>query len=461
MSGPFARFRERRQEPQAPMVPGLGLLGQFKTYSNGNLSSTLDVTANDSPTLGIERTWDSVHVAQQRHGSRVFRDGGPFVNIKTKHNSHEILGSGTFSNIGKPGITLLNRTEYVGGFANPTLAPSENTVPDYSLAGGPTYTGNPLLPSMTGWESKAWDIAPKIEKWSLANALYELKDVPGQIRQTARFFHDTWKGMGGQGVGPLMKPDRLASDFLNVQFGWIPFVNDVTALCKGVIFSDYFLNQITRENNTWVKKYRILSESESSSRIYFVGGPGCKPTGANIDAICAPLWEGGPRSTYEVFSDVNTVIWAKGLFKYYRPEFDSSMPYYGSTFNKLHQQMLINGLTINPSHIWKAIPWSWAVDWFSNIGSIIDRSRQIAEDGLVSKYLYLMHHQVKRIRGLHKYNFYSGVKVFQSNRLVETKQRKGADSPYGFVLGGDLSLTQWSILAALGLSRNVNFAKSF
>jgi hypothetical protein len=124
------------------------------------------------------------------------------------------------------------------------------------------------------------------------------------------------------------------------------------------------------------------------------------------------------------------------------------------------RQLLLFGLRINPTHLWQIMPWSWLIDWFTNLGDIIARVDEQFNDGMVAKYLYVMRSQNTTIRSNHSYNFWSGTQTFSFERSLLTKQRRSADSPYGFVLGGDLTTSQWSILAALGLSRNVRFVKT-
>jgi hypothetical protein len=164
---------------------------------------------------------------------------------------------------------------------------------------------------------------------------------------------------------------------------------------------------------------------------------------------------------FDVFATEITTAWAEGTFKYYRPEFDINLPYYGSTVAEVNRYLTATGLRLSPSHVWKAIPWSWCIDWFGNVGKLIERADAINIDGLVTKYLYLMHHKQRVVNSFHYINFSQGAETVQFTRSYEVKQRRSADSPYGFVLGGDLSATQWSILGALGLSKNVRFSRSF
>lgn len=85
-----------------------------------------------------------------------------------------------------------------------------------------------------------------------------------------------------------------------------------------------------------------------------------------------------------------------------------------------------------------------------------------ALDGVVARNVYLMHMQMRSYRSFHLFNFWSGAKALQWTRFIETKQRKAGASPYGFNLfGKDLSANQWSILVALGLSRNVRMTSNF
>jgi hypothetical protein len=108
------------------------------------------------------------------------------------------------------------------------------------------------------------------------------------------------------------------------------------------------------------------------------------------------------------------------------------------------------GLDITPDTLWNLAPWSWAADWFSNIGDITSNMSSF-QQGLVMRYGYQMEHTIVS-------DTYSSVdKSLRTHPLtfvVETKQRVKAN-PFGFgVTWEGLSPFQLSIAGALGLSKS-------
>jgi hypothetical protein len=77
---------------------------------------------------------------------------------------------------------------------------------------------------------------------------------------------------------------------------------------------------------------------------------------------------------------------------------------------------------------------------------------------MAAKYLFLSHHQVKTItmRQFVPFNDESGgPRALEYSQIIEVKQRKEAESPFGFGLSLDnLSPKQLAILGALGISRH-------
>jgi len=308
-------------------------------------------------------------------------------------------------------------------------------------------------------ENAAWNIRPKIEKASLANAIYELKDVPDMLRQTSKFFSDAWNDLSGNFGGIRQLPGRASEDFLAFQFGWKPFVSDIASICDAVIFSEQYINDIIAANNTWVKRSRSLEVEDTTTKIGSFLGYGLSPSALDIFQLCK-LDSSGAAGRRELWQDVHRRVWAVGEFKFYRPEFTPLDPGFLGQIKYVNRLITLYGLRINPTHLWAAIPWSWLIDWFTNTGDLIRRIDEQYNDGMVSKYLYIMQQKLVTVRSIHSIFFWSGTKNLTFERTISSKQRRFADSPYGFVLGGSLSATQFSILGALGLSRNVHFTRS-
>jgi hypothetical protein len=115
------------------------------------------------------------------------------------------------------------------------------------------------------------------------------------------------------------------------------------------------------------------------------------------------------------------------------------------------------------------MPWSWLIDWFSNVGDVIANLSSNGIADLTYDYAYLMRHASTRTEWSlqipqHKIAIFDGVPAVDLPRsstgsvteLKETKERVAA-TPFGFgVQFDDLSVRQIAILSALGLSR-LNF----
>lgn len=456
----FSRYRERYSPNGAIKNATIKPIGVRKTYSNGVLQSSNDVFLTGVGPSGLyEKCWDINNAKSSssgRRGSRVFRTGGDFASIKVSSSSLAPMASGTYSST----FGSL-KFVYTGGFYNPFMAfdPISQTV--FQQGGSPNLKSNAFVDDTSGFESRAFSsLMPKVEKVSALNALYEFKDVPGQIQQTARFFKDLYINEVGvkYAKSNTFMPDRVAGDYLNVQFGWIPFCKDIAALADYALFSKQYIDDITSGNNVWQKRKGTLANVTIGTKLGKIYTAGCEPT---LSFMCETKSIDGNlcQGVAEVWSEETTTCWAEGAFKYYRPEFDINLPYYGSTVAAVNRHLTASGLRLTPYHVWKAIPWSWAVDWFSNVGRIIEANDAINLDGMVTKYLYLMHHHLRKITSFHTLFLPQGAVSLSNTRFVDVKQRQSGFSPYGFVLGGDLSSTQWSILAALGLSGNVKYSR--
>lgn len=457
----FSRYRERFSAVGSIKNATTKPVGTLKTYSSGVLQSTNNVFLTGAGPSGLfEKCWDHNNAKSSirgRRGSRAFRTGGDFASIKVSSSSLSPQATTTVTS-----VFGNQKTVYTGGLGyNPVnfLDPISPTV--YQQGGSPNLKANSFVTDTSGLESRAFtSIMPKVEKVSAVNALYEFKDIPGMLQQTARFFKDIFVQEVGIKYAKenILMPNRVAGDYLNVQFGWIPFCKDISAMADYLLFSKQYLEDITHGNNAWIKRKGTLANVTTRTKLGKVYTAGCEP---QLSQLCDVRSIDGNlcNGVCEVWSEETILCWAEGAFKYYRPEFDINLPYYGTTVAAVNRHLTASGLRLTPYHVWKAIPWSWAVDWFSNVGRIIEANDAQTIDGMVTKYLYLMHHHLRKITSFHTYFFHQGATSLTTSRFIDVKQRQSGFSPYGFVLGGDLSATQWSILAALGLSGNVKFSR--
>jgi hypothetical protein len=232
---------------------------------------------------------------------------------------------------------------------------------------------------------------------------------------------------------------QLGDEYLNVQFGWLPFVNDILDCMRAVRDSDDFLHQrqdgsgkITRVGYEFPEQTSTDSVQKGFT-IYSVDGS-----------------EVGRFSQSTANSYVSTTFsrtWFKGAFYYYLPVSRKNMSQ-SEKFRDYADHVL--GLNITPETLWDAAPWSWAVDWALDVGDVARNIGAIGKDGLVLLYGYIMTHKGNRTI------WYGGGNVVAaacSLTLTDEWKTRWPASPYGFGLTYEgLSLTQKSILAAIGIS---------
>jgi hypothetical protein len=418
-------------------------IGVLRQYSNGKVVQKTNVFRTGAPagSLSAVRTWDC------KNPGPPYRSGGPFASIAMSIPSSKVWDVGTVSNLGKPGISPGNITTYTGAFFD-TSQWGSDSIQNYLTSS---------VPSLTGYDTLAWNkLRPQVEKAGLSQFLYELRDLPRSLETSANLLWNSWRSFGGGYSRVVMHPSSVADNFLNHEFGWVPFLNDLGKLHDVYMNASKYIAETVRLNNTWQRRSAPLESSEVDNPLLFLNGPSVDPFGFNLLDLCKDVTFNGitGKGFSEIRERVKTRVWAEGSFKYYRPEFDDSLMHFGDQLSNIRRLMTIYGLRINPTVIWKLTPWSWAVDWFTHVGDFIQHHDEFVNDGLVSRYLYIMRSKERFVTKTSMANFYSGSRSTIWQRSFSQKQRKVADSPYGFDLTwNNLSLRQWGILGALGFTR--------
>jgi len=272
---------------------------------------------------------------------------------------------------------------------------------------------------------------------SLTQALVELKRdglpyLPGS---------QSWERQGSAA--------RNAGDeYLNVQFGWQPLINDITAFGHGVVNARSVIDQYKRNIGRPIRRtYHFPTDRSVSERRLDSRPPFCMENMTSEWTETGATW----GSCY-CHSETVRERWFSGCFTYFFPsEIFASKKL--ADLAILARQL---GLEISPDNLWKVAPWSWAVGWFSNMGDVISNWSAFHEDGLVMRYGYMMERSITT----NTYSLVGAIPVNGEYRPVsdvvvevDTKLRRKA-TPYGFGLNWNgFSAFQSSILVALGLSR--------
>lgn len=378
--------------------------------------------------------------------------GGDFDSMKATLPQQGIQGHSKYRGY----VYGWGHVEYNGGFAEPWYTDEYNDL-DY-LEVGEDQTDTDLYPDLKTYGAEAYDkTRPKLDSAGLGIFIAEAKDLPRQLRTSAKGFHDIWDATQSNRWRNRRKlkmlPDKAAEHFLNHQFGWRPFINDLSKFYSTYQKSADYMKHVSRNNGRWMKRERSVRHTESEEVIFDSNLQGVShyrvaPEDNFIQSLRT-------AAHYQIILRQSTQIWSAGTFKYYRPEFDLSDPSYDGKINTMRRHMAMYGATINPSLVWEATPWSWLVDWFSNTGQIIENWSRTQEDNLVSKWFYIMHRKVRTIVLRQSVTFNTGGEVVMEwERKFDIKRRMGQISPYGFNLAwADLSPTQIGILSAIGLGR--------
>lgn len=414
----------------------------------------------------IEKTWDELHSrARSSNSSRSwYNTGGPFLHtiIESEIPIGGVAGQGIRFN-------AAGTKKFEGGFMSPLDAYWPSGWWSNGTSSIWSTTDNQYLPDVSAYFDRLWRMAkPKLEFASLYVFLREIGDTVPMLETSSRALGLAWKDsvqvekhfntvtIHGAPLGfQKMEPKELAENYINQEFGWNPFLGDLKSFFETYLDASKIIKKINDENGKWVrKKVKLpLRRTETvlldqaldyNSTSYSLP---CYPVNFPSEFFQAP-----PSWTV---TEVNeTSISASGKFRFYRPEFDVTLPDYSSAWNQVMRAIKIYGLEVNPYHIWQATPWTWLVDWVTNIGSYIQRFSDDLEDEVAAAYFFITARcTVERIFTI-KLPFYSGLETLQFKRRFISHQRVSADSPYGFSLSWDnLTPRRLAILAALGITR--------
>ncbi len=261
------------------------------------------------------------------------------------------------------------------------------------------------------------------------NAIYELKDLPGMLRQ--RFLNNGLKDIGNY--------------YLALKFGWEPLLRDIRDFVTNQRKAQERLQQLLRDEGKPVRRRIDLRDVHDLSTAV------TWQNNAGLDPVFVDYFYGG--GVFDTITDNYDKVWASAQFRYWLPG--------GPRDVYWRRRMLaaIYGFNPTPKVVWKAIPWSWLVDWFSNVGFMIANLQSDIADRQAADYAYVMRHSGTSVRKTHKCVLNDAMTnawfPFEANGYSDsfTKMRTRASPFLPALKDSDLSPVQLSILGALGLSR--------
>lgn len=317
-----------------------------------------------------------------------------------------------------------------------TITGSTNLIQGSMMLGNRSQAYSPMSAYATPTESEEDSIAARL--WRSAVPTKPEFDLPVFVGEMLR---DGIPQIPGVGTWKdLTNPLRGASgDYLNFQFGWAPLASGIKDFTHAVRNSHKLLAGFTgiEGGSRHVKRRRQLPTL--SEYRYYTGNFVVLPSKANVFTKSGGSVEYREQKT-----------WFVGNFRYFVPVGDdlaSRLHRYKVEANRLY------GVRLTPDVLWNLTPWSWAVDWFADVGGLIESISQFGPDGIHAHEAFLMRSNLIRssMWGVVDSKNVSGSLYRETG--YETKYRRQA-SPFGFDMRGmsDMSLKQLSIMAALGLN---------
>jgi len=229
---------------------------------------------------------------------------------------------------------------------------------------------------------------------------------------------------------------NAGSEYLNVEFGWVPLVNDMRSFAKVVKSHSEILSELERGSGHMTRVGYGFPGSSSSD---FSSGSMLLYKGGNTGV--------STTTSYNYTYYKQSRVWFKGAFKYHLPASSTQagkMALYASYADKLL------GIKPTPSTFWNAAPWTWALDWFGNTGDVLTNISELGQNGLALAYGYIM--SFGQTKELWSCAAKTGFGPASKTRTREFKKRLPAN-PYGFGVSDlTLSLSQKATLVALGLT---------
>lgn len=287
---------------------------------------------------------------------------------------------------------------------------------------------------------------------SLATFLGELKDGFPLIPLTA------WEALTRKARKNGLRASETAGQqiqtgaeaYVSKEFAWDPMVSDVQAFARRVADASRIFRQYQRDAGRPVRRSWHFPTKRSSV----------------VSLVAAsPLMGFGTNGPYTLRTNPNNVIkirqttvdqWFSGAFTYHLPSGNDT---YEGMMEFSDRADILLGTRLDPEVLWELTPWSWAVDWMSNVGDVLSNVSSRVNDGLIMRYGYIMEHSVTmdtytRERPDVFLNDLSALVDNSVSLVTETKMRRRAN-PFGFGLTWEgLSPYQLSILASIGISRS-------
>lgn len=207
---------------------------------------------------------------------------------------------------------------------------------------------NPVLPSSqvdsSSWNRLYASTGPLTPKVNLPLFIFELKDIPMMLKHAGDLLHK------------IKTPSRLSLDkeaaaaTLAYQFGWAPLIQDLSKLIN---FSELVhkrqLELRSANSSKGLKRNMTLFEDSASKTEYQL-----------LTSFFGTAYA-------DVVTTTQHKVWATCRWKLRSGQQFGREPSYKEAF----KSALGFSAGQIPITVWKALPWSWLIDWFADISNVM------------------------------------------------------------------------------------------
>lgn len=185
---------------------------------------------------------------------------------------------------------------------------------------------------------------PLTPKVNLPLFIFELRDLPQMWREAGNFLLKLRK-----------KPTKLLSDkeaaaaTLAYQFGWRPLIEDLMKACNFAELVRKKQQELDRAGSSKGLKRRIILDDTTATKVV-------TPT-----IFSSPTFS--PKITYAQ----SRKVWATCRWKLR----DNNKYGYKATWIEAFKTALGLNPGMLPISVWKALPWTWMIDWFTDISNVL------------------------------------------------------------------------------------------
>lgn len=405
-------------------------------------------TSYSIPIRGVQELWNGSSLSGSYPTNT---DLWEFKHCEDRINEYPLLHrpQGQWLDIGGPflSLTVKNRFPVVSNFVSsgPMFGVQEWLYKGPVIAHPQAVFSSPV--PMSTWNTSGVQLDSLLVRQGLgATAISRCKPASPEA-SFGVFLSETYR----EGIPRLLSNFRgsderidyfrsLGSNYLNVEFGWKPFVSDLRKTARAIQSIESTLEDLRRNSGKRMRRHYEFPSVDKTSVV--------------VDDNTLPF--GAPPYTYTQARRTITAIeskktWFDGEFIYRFPSVDASIP---RKISAGARSLL--GLDLTPETLWNAAPWTWLADWFANTGDILANVSAISSDDLVMRYGYLMQEvEVKLVHTHHGVSVTKGSipSTFSGTSWRTAKSRIGA-SPYGFGPTWDsFSPRQVAILTSIGITR--------